>query len=97
LRALVLVSLVTTNIGLIFAHRSLSTSLSQVLGRTNVWLWTGAGGVAAVLAALFLWPAARETFRLAPLHPDDLVLSIAAAVVFVIAAWILRAALSRQA
>ena len=97
LRGLVLVSLVTTNIGLIFAHRSLSASLSQVLGRPNPWLWAGAGGVAAVLVAVFFWPAARETFRLALLHPDDLVLSIAAAVAFVIAAWIARAALSRQA
>ncbi len=97
LRSLVLVSLVTTNIGLIFTHRSLSTSLSQVLGRTNAWLWVGVGGVGAVLAALFLWPQARATFRLSPLHPDDLILSVVAAVVFVTSAWILRTMLSRRA
>jgi hypothetical protein len=38
LRALVLVSRVTTNVGLIFAHRSLGASLAQVLGRPNPWL-----------------------------------------------------------
>ncbi|MBP6012130.1 MAG: cation-translocating P-type ATPase [Alphaproteobacteria bacterium] len=90
LRTLVLVSLVTTNVGLIFAHRSFDGSLTQAFGRPNRWLWTGIAGIAAVLAVLEATPAMRDAFGLAPMHADDLILSVAAAVAFLAATWMLR-------
>jgi Ca2+-transporting ATPase len=90
LRTLVLVALVTTNVGLIFAHRSFGSSIVEAFFRPNRWLWGGIAGVAAILTAVFLWPLTRETFGLAPLHPDDVVLSLLAALTFLAAVWGLR-------
>ena len=45
LRTLVFVSLVTTNIGLIFAHRSPASALNDVVDRPNPWLWSGIAAV----------------------------------------------------
>jgi Ca2+-transporting ATPase len=97
LRTLALVSLVTTNIALIFAHRSFDTSARAVFGRPNRWLWFGVAGVAASLIVVLATPVLREVFRLAPLHADDIALSFTAAAVFVVTAWGLRhLALSSQ-
>ena len=35
--------------------------------------------IAAVLAAIMLWPAAASLFRFGPLHGDDLLVTLAAA------------------
>ena len=56
LRTLVLVSLVTTNIALIFAHRTFDPSAGAVFGRPNRWLWFGVFGVAAILAVVLAVP-----------------------------------------
>jgi Ca2+-transporting ATPase len=86
-RTLVLVALVTTNLALILTHRSFGQSIREALARPNALLWYGMAGVTALLFLLLLTPPARDVFRLAPLHGDDLILSVAAATAFVIAAW----------
>lgn len=90
LRTLVFVSLVTTNIGLIFAHRSPASASNDVADRPNPWLWSGIAAVAAILGVILTVPTARDAFHFAPLHADDIVLSVTAAITFVVAAWGLR-------
>jgi Ca2+-transporting ATPase len=79
LRALVFVSLVLVNAGLILVNRSFSASLLVALVRPNPSLWILLSGVAALLAIALLWPPAMELFRFGPLHADDLGLSLVAA------------------
>lgn len=86
-RTLVLVALVATNLALIMTHRSFGTSFRDALKRPNPVLWYGLGGISVFMTVLLSLPPAREIFRLAPLHPDDLVLSVAAAVAFMLSAW----------
>jgi len=87
LRTLVFVALVTVNIGLVFAHRTFGASLREALVRPNRWLWFGALGVFAIAATIIAIPALRDVFGLAPLHADDVLLSLAAATLFGAAAW----------
>ncbi len=72
LRALVFVSLVLANMGLILVNRSFSSSLSAALGRQNRSLWILVSGVSAALAVALYWAPARDLFRFGPLHGDDL-------------------------
>ena len=71
-RALSFVMLVGLNIMLIFVNRTFSTSLASAFARSNRALSLGLAIVAAVLALIFGWPAARAFFGLGPLHGDDL-------------------------
>ncbi|MBX6322583.1 MAG: cation-translocating P-type ATPase [Rhodospirillaceae bacterium] len=77
-RSLAFMSLVVTNIALIFVNRSFSASLWQALARRNPALWLGLGPAVAVFAVVLLWPPARDLFRLGPLHGDGLVICLAA-------------------
>jgi Ca2+-transporting ATPase len=71
-RALSFVMLVGLNIMLIFVNRTFSKSLASAFARSNRALSVGLAIVAAVLALIFGWPAARGFFALGPLHGDDL-------------------------
>ncbi len=90
LRTLVFVSLVTTNVGLIFAHRSLAGTITDLLNRPNPLLGSGVAAIAAIMALIFAVPAARDALHFAPVHLDDMALSICAAIAFLVAAWGLR-------
>ena len=79
-RALVFVSLVATNIGLIFVNRSFSASIVQALFRPNGALWAVLGAVGALLGLVLFWPPARALFRFGPLHADDFALCLGAGV-----------------
>ena len=71
-RALTFVSLVFTNVGLIFANRSFSASLITALRRPNAALWWATGATTALIALILAWPPATRLFHFGPLHLDDL-------------------------
>jgi len=74
LRALTFVSLVFTNIGLIFVNRSFGTSLLTALRRPNMALWWILAAMAGLVALMLAWEPARALFRFGALHADDLAL-----------------------
>lgn len=84
LRALTFFALVLSFVGLIFVNRSFSASLLTALRRPNAVLAGMLGIVAVVLIASLAWPWLRDLFRFGPLHPDDLGLTAAAALVVLI-------------
>jgi P-type Ca2+ transporter type 2C len=73
-RTLAFVTLVGSNVALIFVNRTFSSSLRAALGRPNRMLAWGLGIAAALLATILSWPALREFFELGPLRLRDLVL-----------------------
>ena len=81
LRALVFVSLVLVNIGLILINRSLGTSIVAALRRPNRSFWLLLGGAIVVLGVAIAWPPAQQVFRFGQLHLDDLAASLGAGVV----------------
>ncbi|OPF89887.1 Calcium-transporting ATPase 1 [Rhodopseudomonas palustris] len=84
LRALTFFALVLSFVGLIFVNRSFSASLLTALRRPNAMLAGMLGIVAVVLIASLAWPWLRDLFRFGPLHPDDLGLTAAAALLVLI-------------
>ena len=84
-RALGFFSLVLTIFSLVLVNRSFSASLVSAFRRPNaalVWILLV---IAAVLAAVMLWPAAATLFRFGPLHVDDLLITAAAAATVLLA------------
>jgi len=75
-RTLAFVSLVGSNIALIFVNRTFSSSLRAALGRPNRALAWGLGIAATLLATIFAWPALRSFFELGPLRWRDLALCL---------------------
>ena len=71
-RALAFVSLVFTNVGLIFANRSFGAPLVHALCRPNGPLWWVLATTAVLMALAVFWPPARALFAFGPLHFDDL-------------------------
>jgi Ca2+-transporting ATPase len=64
--------LVGLNVMLIFVNRTFAASLLSSFARPNRLLSVGLGIVAALLALILGWPAARAFFALGSLHADDL-------------------------
>ena len=79
-RALAFVSLVLTNVALIFVNRSFSASVVTALRRGNAVLWLVLAATASLLALALAWLPARELFRFGPLHADDLAVCAAAGI-----------------
>ena len=79
-RALAFVSLVFTNIGLIFANRSFSASLLDALRRPNAPLWWITGATGSLIALVLLWPPAQMLFRFGPLHAGDVAICLGAGI-----------------
>ena len=77
-RALAFVTLVITNLGLVLVNRSFDSSFATALGRPNSALWWVTGVTATILAIILVWLPARDLFRFGPLHPDDLLVTLAA-------------------
>jgi Ca2+-transporting ATPase len=84
-RALAFFSLVIAIIGLIFVNRSFDASPITALRRPNPALAWVMAAVAAVLASTLVWPFARDLFRFGPLHLDDIVLTLGAGIIVLIA------------
>jgi Ca2+-transporting ATPase len=62
-RALAFITLVTSNLALIFAYRSERLTTLEVLGRGNPVLWSIVAGAATALALAVHWPAAARLFH----------------------------------
>jgi Ca2+-transporting ATPase len=84
-RALSFTTLVLGNLGLILANRSWSRTIFAMLAVPNAALWWVLGGALAFLGLVLYLPGLRELFHFAPLHADDLLLCLGAAVASV--AW----------
>jgi Ca2+-transporting ATPase len=78
-RALAFTTLVIANLALIFANRSWTHIIPATLRTPNPALWWVTGGALAVLALALYVPFLRDLFQFAPLHPIDLALCLAAA------------------
>jgi Ca2+-transporting ATPase len=77
-RAISFVSLVLTNVMLIFLNRSFSTSLAEALRQPNPVLWRLLAGLTVLLAVVLYAPFVRQVFGFGLLHWDDLLLSTGA-------------------
>jgi Ca2+-transporting ATPase len=84
-RALTFTTLVVGNLGLIFVNRSWTNTVLGRLRVRNAALWWVVAGTLTCLTLLLLFPATRDLFRFAPLHPAGLVVAVAAGVASV--AW----------
>jgi Ca2+-transporting ATPase len=84
-RALVFVTLVLTNIGLIFVNRSFSASPLAALRRRNQALWLVLGTALSLLGVVLFWLQARGLFRFGPLHLDDLAVCAGAGIAILLA------------
>jgi P-type Ca2+ transporter type 2C len=78
-RTLAFVTLVGSNMALIFVNRTFSSSLRAALGRSNRMLAWGLGITAALLATILAWPTLRNFFELGRLQLVDLALCLGAA------------------
>ena len=78
-RAFAFTTIVLGNLGLIFANRSHEHPLLAVLRTPNAALWWIVGGTLVGLALVIYLPPLREVFRFAPLHPGEIMISVAAA------------------
>jgi Ca2+-transporting ATPase len=79
-RALVFVTLVVANLGLIFTNRSTSRTVIGTLRTPNAALWWVVGGAAGFLLAALYVPVLRRVFQLGTLHAVDLAVCLAAGV-----------------
>ena len=84
-RALTFFSLVLAIVGLIFVNRSFSASLVTALQRPNAALAWVSVAVTTMLGLTLLWPFASDLFRFGPLHADDLLLTIGAGAIVLVA------------
>ena len=83
-RALTFATLVVSFLVIILANRSWTRTSVDMLRVPNRALWRVIGGTAAFLALVLMVPGAQRQFHFAPLHPNDLALSLAAGVVCVV-------------
>jgi P-type Ca2+ transporter type 2C len=89
-RSLTFVSLVFTNVGLIFANRSFSASLIAALRRPNAALWRVLAVILALMSIVLLWLPARNLFQFGPLHFDDVAICLGAGLLTLIALDLLK-------
>ena len=80
LRAMVFISLVLTNMGLILINRTYDSSLVHALLHRNRSLWVLTGGVSAVLALAGFWHPATALFQFDRLPWTSLGICVAAGV-----------------
>ena len=73
-RMFAFVTLVISNLGLIFANRSRTISILQSLRIPNRALWWVAGGAIFFLVLVLAIPALRDVFQFAPLHRWEMIL-----------------------
>jgi Ca2+-transporting ATPase len=78
-RAVSFVSLVLTNVTLIFVNRSFGNSALEAIVRPNAALWRGLAILGAALGAVLYVPVLRQLFAFGALHRGDLLLSLSAA------------------
>jgi len=77
-RALAFAALVVSFLTIILVNRSWTRSLGSMLRAPNAAMWWVLGGAATLLAAVLCVPMLQHLFSFAPLHWDDLLLSLSA-------------------
>ena len=80
-RALSFATLVVSFVIIIFVNRSWTLRVVSTLLIPNPALWWVVGGTALFLTAVLTTPTLQHLFRFAPLHANDLALSLAAGVI----------------
>jgi Ca2+-transporting ATPase len=80
-RALSFAALVVSFLTIILVNRSWTRSAISMMRVPNPALWWVLSGAVIFLGAILTIPALQRLFSFAPLHPDDLTLSVAAGVV----------------
>ena len=89
-RGLTLATLIVGVLTLIVANRSQRGVADAWRWHRNPALWMVLAGTLTVLAIMLGVPGLAPLFRVAPLHPGDLVLSLAAGVLCLLWVWPLR-------
>src|SRR5262245_15740840 len=74
-RAISFTTLVLGNLALIWANRSRTRTIPEMLRTPNGPLWMVTLGTLALLAVVLYVPVIRELFEFSTLHPDDLLVS----------------------
>lgn len=77
-RSLAFLTLVMTNMVLIFVNRAFAASLWEEFTRPNWVLWAVLGADAVLLAILFSVPSLRDLFAFAPVHTGDVAVALGA-------------------
>ena len=78
-RMISFVCMVIGNLGLIFANRSMKTSILKTLRIPNKALWWISGGTIFFLSLVLVSPFLRELFKFAPLHAWEILLIVVSA------------------
>jgi Ca2+-transporting ATPase len=71
-RAISFTTLVLGNVALIWANRSRTRTIPEMLASRNTPLWAVTGGALALLAIVLYIPSIRDVFQFSTLHPNDL-------------------------
>ncbi len=83
-RALCVSALVVSFLTIILVNRSWRRSALRMLAVPDPALWWVLGGASVFLGAILTIPALQRLFSFAPLHADDLALSVTAGVLCLI-------------
>lgn len=83
-RTLAFIALVVANLWLILTNRSRNRTIFSMFREPNHALWWVVGGAMTAMALLLNVPFLRELFHFAPLHPVDILLSIAAGIASIV-------------
>jgi len=75
-RAISFTTLVLGNLALIWANRSRTRTILEVLGSRNTALWAITAGAVLLLAVVLYIPSFRTVFQFSTLHANDLAVCI---------------------
>jgi Ca2+-transporting ATPase len=75
-RAMTFTTLVIGNIAMIWANRSRTRTIPQILRAPNRPLWLVSTGALLLLAVVLYVPAARRLFQFSTLHVDDMIVCL---------------------
>jgi P-type Ca2+ transporter type 2C len=75
-RAISFTTLVLGNLALIWANRSRTRTIPEMLWSRNTPLWAVTGGALALLSLVLYVPSIRDMFQFSTLHPDDIAVSV---------------------
>jgi len=90
-RALTYITLIIANICLILTNLSWSKNLLSSVGSRNTALWLVIGGALVFILLILYVPALRDIFKMAYLHPIDIVFCFAAGIASILWFEILKA------
>ncbi|MHB9154171.1 MAG: cation-translocating P-type ATPase [Endomicrobiales bacterium] len=83
-RTFTFVTLIFANLGLILTNRSLSVSFIKTLTTRNTALWLVLSGAVIFLGLVLYVPVLRQLFRFSVMHPVDVAICLAGALVTIL-------------